>query len=115
MPSVPSVYSVPLTVVGGSDDTVSSARPAPSGTSTSRVTRAPVVYTVTAVIRLVAIFTPAGPAAAGTVAPLGAGRAGSGSASTRAGGELNTRDRRPASTHTMRPRKTRCHMDCSLV
>src|SRR4051812_38609839 len=114
MPSVPSVYSVPLTVVGGSGDTVSSTRPAPSGTSTSRVTRAPAVYTVTAVIRLVAIFTPTGPAAAGTAAPLASTRTGSGSASTRAGGE-NTTKERPTSAHRVRPKTTRCHMDCSLV
>src|SRR3954447_19540119 len=74
--SVPSVYREVPTVVGGNGVTVSSNVPAPSGTSTSRVTTALFGYTVTPMTRLVANFTPAiGPgeiaslfAAAGTPA-----------------------------------------------
>src|SRR5262249_58173957 len=57
IPGVPSLYNELLTTVGGSGVTVSSSVPAPSGTSTSRVTRALFGYTVTAATRLGTTFT----------------------------------------------------------
>ena len=56
MPSVASEYSEPFKVCSGNSATTSSTVPLPGGTTTSRLTRALLGYTVTLVTRLVAIF-----------------------------------------------------------